>query len=513
MAKNMLLLWYCLCSYAVWGMAQESNGLVYFNKTYGGNDTCNMLCQVAYPLADGFLTMGGYATDDFGHTLYIMKTDQQGEFVWLKHLVQGDTWGVIEDGKWLCATNDGNFVLTIVEALLPLGTGSTIHLFKFNTNGDTIWHRIYNNEHSQLARHVIQTSDDGFALAGFRYYEGGVADTARCLLIKTDTAGYIQWQRTYSMGNDARAFSVHQTPWDGGYILGCWGYSPTMGYDMLVVKTNSVGDSLWAKRYGGVFWDCGAQIVPLTSMQEFQMGQPIRYLLSGCFYTSDDWWDSNIYLAKLNGTGGIVWQITHTNYDQLGDIQTPLIIRSGKRLIGGTYFVNDNGKTHPLIIAFNADGTIEWSKPITINPEKSCYIKDMRPTDDGGYVLAGYQYDTPQTAWVLKIDSLGNTCSFVGCDSTVYVGIQTIPPYQGGQGGGFTVYPNPAQDYIVVENHSQEQSATFALYDVVGRRVLSAVSHHQSVVSIEHLPSGVYLYQFINPQNQILTYGKVSVLR
>jgi hypothetical protein len=79
--------------------------------------------------------------------------------------------------------------------------------------------------------------------------------------------------------------------------------------------------------------------------------------------------------------------------------------------------------------------------------------------------------------------------------------------------GGFMVYPNPAQDYLVVENNSQEQSATFVLYDMMGRQVLSVISHNQSVVPIEHLPSGVYLYQFLNPQNQILAYGKVSVVR
>ena len=383
MAKNMLLLWYCLCSYAVWGMAQEGNGLVYFNKTYGGNDTCNMLCQVAYPLADGFLTMGGYATDDFGHTLYIMKTDQRGEFVWLKHLVQGDTWGVIEDGKRLCATNDGNFVLTIGKALLPLGTGSTIHLFKFNTNGDTIWHRIYNNEHSQLARHVIQTSDGGFALAGFRYYEGGVADTARCLLIKTDTAGYIQWQRTYSMGNDARAFSVHQTPWDGGYILGGMGYSPTTGYDMWVVKTDSLGDTLWTRSYGSVYWDWGGRIMPLTTLEEYNAGVLGEYILTGAWRDTNNDWESKLYIAKLDSEGNIIWQRKHANYGYFYSLQALPIVRQDNRVIGISGFQNNNGFQNPVIVSFKSNGDIDWLKPITINPEKDCYIKDMRPTDDG----------------------------------------------------------------------------------------------------------------------------------
>jgi hypothetical protein len=65
---------------------------------------------------------------------------------------------------------------------------------------------------------------------------------------------------------------------------------------------------------------------------------------------------------------------------------------------------------------------LNGQKAVTLDPTKSSYIKDMRPTPDGGYVLAGYQYSSPQTAWVLKIDSLGNTCSFVGCDSTIYTG-------------------------------------------------------------------------------------------
>ncbi|HNI45547.1 MAG TPA: T9SS type A sorting domain-containing protein, partial [Chitinophagales bacterium] len=72
---------------------------------------------------------------------------------------------------------------------------------------------------------------------------------------------------------------------------------------------------------------------------------------------------------------------------------------------------------------------------------------------------------------------------------------------------------NPAQDHLVVENNSQEQSATFVLYDVLGRQVLSVSSHNQSIVSVEHLPSGVYLYQFLNPQKNVLQQGKVSVFR
>ena len=482
-----------------------------FNKTFT-NDTINILAQVVRPISDGYLVWGGYSSTNASNVRYLMKFDELGNFVWSRDLLVGQQWNVIEDGKFLTETNDHHFVLAI-GGIVNINDAKEIHLIKMDQEGNEVWHRDYSGDSTKVIQHIIQTSDDGFALAGFRYYEGGTSDTARCLLIKTDTSGYIQWQRTYSMGNDARAFSVQQTPWDGGYILGCWGYSPTMGYDMLVVKTNSVGDSLWARRYGGVHWDWGAQVVPLTSMQEFQMGQPIRYSVTGGWRDTNNDWESKLYIAQLDAIGTVVGQAKkHDNYSFFSSLQPFPIVRPGRRLIGVAGFSNEHGVQNPVIVSFEADGDIEWLKPISPNPLKDCYVKDMRPTADGGYVLAGYQYTVPQTAWVMKIDSLGNTCSFVGCDSTVYVGVGETPVLQG-QGGVFKIYPNPARDYLVVENNSQEKNATFVLYDVVGRVVLQQSVSTQNTISTQHLPSGMYLYQFLNPQKQILAYGKISVLR
>ena len=97
--------------------------------------------------------------------------------------------------------------------------------------------------------------------------------------------------------------------------------------------------------------------------------------------------------------------------------------------------------------------------------------------------------------------------------TTLYKPLQD-KPLQGGQGGVFKIYPNPAQDYLLVENHSPEQSATFVLYDLLGRRVLEQkLAATKNTISTEHLPSGVYLYHILNPKNQMLTYGKISIVR
>jgi hypothetical protein len=69
-------------------------------------------------------------------------------------------------------------------------------------------------------------------------------DTVKAYVLKLDSLGNFEWDRYYTMGNDARFFTVQQTPWDGGYIFGGMGYSTATGYDMFVVKTDSIGESL-----------------------------------------------------------------------------------------------------------------------------------------------------------------------------------------------------------------------------------------------------------------------------
>jgi hypothetical protein len=493
-----LIVCYLLLTFNSTFLVAQNNSVNYFNKTYGGNDTLNILAQAVLPVDSGYLVFGNYATNTIEAGLGMTILDKKGDFLSFKSIEQSPTFinlGINGGNQILKGNN--NFSLLYIKE-------QDINIAKFNYNGDTLWHHSYSKMGFQSGIQTVKTHDAGYLIAGM---EGNVAgDTVRGYLLKVDSLGNFEWDRQYEKGNDSRFFSIQPTPWDGGYILGGMGYSPTTGYDMWVVKIDSLGDTLWTRSYGGVYWDCGAQVVPINNATP-------AYIINGCWRDTSDPWTAKLYIAKLDSVGGIIWQKKHNNYNYFASIQTPLIVRDDGSIIGvSSLLQNDYWHTNPVIVSFKSNGDIDWLKPVTINPEKDCYIKDMRPTDDGGYVLAGYQYDTPQTAWVLKIDSLGNTCSFVGCDSTVYVGVGETPILPLGD-SVFRVYPNPAQDHLVIENNSLEKSATFVLYDVLGRQVLSVVSHHQSVVPVEHLPSGVYLYQFLNPQNQIVAYGKVSVVR
>jgi hypothetical protein len=139
---------------------------------------------------------------------------------------------------------------------------------------------------------------------------------------------------------------------------------------------------------------------------------------------------------------------------------------------------------------------LHGKNPVTLDPTKSSYIKDMRPTSDGGYVLAGYQYSSPQTAWVLKIDSLGNTCSFVGCDSTIYTGYPIGLDEVLLNKTAFSIAPNPSNDlvtftfYVPIENN-----AYLYIYDFSGRLIQTLTVNKgitQLSTNFNGLNSGIY---------------------
>jgi hypothetical protein len=124
----------------------------------------------------------------------------------------------------------------------------------------------------------------------------------------------------------------------------------------------------------------------------------------------------------------------------------------------------------------------------------------MRPTEDGGYVLAGYQYSTPQTAWVLKIDSLGNTCSFVGCDSTIYTGYPIGLDEVLLNKTGFSIVPNPAQDVVTLQLLQPiNNSSNLLVYDISGRLVITINGVYNGMpINVQYLQTGMYYCRLLD---------------
>jgi hypothetical protein len=135
-------------------------------------------------------------------------------------------------------------------------------LLKLDVQGKIIYQKAYNGNGLHGGRSMLQTADGGYLLCGWstsdnNMFSGnyGSYDT---YLMKVDKNGNMQWIKNYGGSESDRCRSVIQTN-DGGYVFNGGSYSNDHDFagqnkglrDMMVVKVDSLGNTLWSRLYGG----------------------------------------------------------------------------------------------------------------------------------------------------------------------------------------------------------------------------------------------------------------------
>ena len=91
---------------------------------------------------------------------------------------------------------------------------------------------------------VLQTKDKGYIAVGKTWSESRNSDI---YLVKTDSLGNLQWEKTFGSEDEDGAYSIQLTS-DGGYILS--GFGGELGIpEIFVVKIDSLGNSQWQKTF------------------------------------------------------------------------------------------------------------------------------------------------------------------------------------------------------------------------------------------------------------------------
>lgn len=94
-------------------------------------------------------------------------------------------------------------------------------IVKLNNAGDLQWQHSFGGTDYDGARSIQQTTDGGYTVAGVtRSDDGDITDNhggQDSWILKLDSAGILQWQRTFGGTGNEQAVSIQQTA-DGGYI-------------------------------------------------------------------------------------------------------------------------------------------------------------------------------------------------------------------------------------------------------------------------------------------------------
>lgn len=220
------------------------------------------------------------------------------------------------------------------------------------------------------------------------------------ILFKQGAAQDITFMKTIGSPADDVGYSVQPIA-DGGYILCGWTYkSAESNSDVYLVRFNSFGDTLWTKTFGGVYNDRGLSI-GLTSDNGYIITGDYEHLGSE---TKD------IYLIRTDSNGDTLW--TKTFGGTFNDIGRSVQQTSdGGFIIAGESFILGPQLTNAYMIKTDADGNEQWSNNFGRFSGFNDYSYSVQQTLDGGYVLAGYSQATTgfYDVYLVKTDANGDS--------------------------------------------------------------------------------------------------------
>jgi hypothetical protein len=266
-----------------------------------------------------------------------------------------------------------------------------------DTSENEEWNNTFGGSNIDVGYSVRQTFDGGYIITGYTRSYG--ASGHNIWLLKTDSLGNELWNKTFGGSNDDEGESVQQTA-DGGYIITGWTKSYGAGNkDIWLIKTDSSGDEQWNKLFGGSQDDGG------TSVRQTPDG---GYIIAG--YTSSSGAGSvDAWLIKTDASGNPTWTKTHGGTSTDGAYCVQLTTDGGYILTGWTMSYGPGPLLNAWLAKTDSQGNQQWNKAFGGTDSDIAY--SVQQTNDGGYILAG-ETDSFGAGlidmFLVKTDSSGN---------------------------------------------------------------------------------------------------------
>ncbi|MBI3520172.1 MAG: T9SS type A sorting domain-containing protein [Bacteroidetes bacterium] len=271
-----------------WVVKIDNSGTLQWQKTLGGTgfDIARSITQTA---DGGYVVLGetNSGDGDFVNGGNIIKLSSTGAIKWNSY--QGGVYNYS-----VKPTSDGGYIVagTILNQFSVL---------KLDSLGVHQWWKFYGGSGWDVANSALQTKDGGYIVAGYTQsndgdvtgFHGGIADA---WLLKLDSLGELQWQKTLGGTYDDEANYIKQTT-DGGYIIACVsnsndgdvsGLHGTAGAsdnggavtDYWVVKTNSSGNIQWQKSMGSSYIEKASCIQQTTDGGYIVAGSTVNHVVN-----------------------------------------------------------------------------------------------------------------------------------------------------------------------------------------------------------------------------------------
>jgi hypothetical protein len=406
---------------------------IQWQKTFGGTqfDQVESVIQTF----DGGFAAAGIATSTNGNVtgnhgfgdFWIIKMNAAGTLLWQKSY-----GGSADEGAFSIAqTSDSGFVVagssTSVNGNVTLNHGLNDYwIIKLNSAGVLQWQKSFGGSSVDIAYDIHQTSDLGFIIGGYTISNDGDVTGNHGFedywIVKLNSTGVLQWQKTFGGSMDERAYSIQQTT-DGGYVAG--GYTKSTDgdvtgnhgdYDYWIVKLTSTGTLQWQKTLGGTSMDQNKTVQQTSDGGYITAG--FTASVNGDVTVNHGFED--LWIVKLSSTGALQWQksLGGSGVDQAYQIKQ---LSNGGYVVGGSsYSLNgdvtgNHGGYDDWIVRTDNVGNIIWQKSLGGSSVEEAY--SISPTTNNGYIVAGgtLSNDGDVTGnhgdfdyWIVKLNETSN---------------------------------------------------------------------------------------------------------
>jgi hypothetical protein len=436
-----------------------------WTRIFGGSNS-DIGYSVQQTNDKGYIIVG--YTSSFGnggYDIWFIKTDANGNKIWDK------TFGGNYDdyGYYIQQTSDGGFVISGGTTSYGAG-GFDIWLIKTDANGNLLWDKTFGGSSNDNGSCVMQTTDGGFIITGYTAsYGEGNADV---WLIRTDSNGNKLWDKTFGGGFDDYGNSARQTN-DGGFIF--TGRTDSYGAgaaDGWLIRTDDNGNILWDKTFGGSSFDTGYSL---------QITSDNGFIISGRTQ-SNTIGGSDVWLIKTDANGNKIWEKTFGGYSYNYGTCVQLSADNGYIIAGHTRS-NYTGKFDVWIIKTDINGDSLWTK--IFGGVGDDYGNSVQQTSDGGYIIAGYTNsfgDGNNDVWLLKLGPNENAYSWeinIGVETGIYTDLDNIAGTSLLATDTFDIGidvpepPLPTQDYMQLYFPHPEWNQTFTNFSIDIRHPVS----------------------------------------